>query len=66
MERFFAGLTMARVRRGSFRNVAELKSAISEYITEVNREPKPYVWTANVETIVGKIRRYTAICDSSH
>lgn len=66
VERFFASLTMDRVRRGSFRNVAELESAIAEYIDQVNREPKPYVWTATVETIMGKIARYKAICDSSH
>ena len=66
VERFFASLTTDRVRRGSFRNVAELKSAISEYIAHFNHDPKPYVWTASVETILGKIARYKAICDSSH
>jgi hypothetical protein len=32
VERFFAEITRKRIRRGTFKSVAELKSAIMEYI----------------------------------
>jgi transposase len=66
VERFFAGLTTHRIRRGSFRSVSELETAIAEYIAETNRRSKPLVWTASVERILGKISRYQAICESRH
>jgi transposase len=66
VERFFSKLTTHRIRRGSFRSVPELEAAVAEYIAEANRSPKPFVWTATVERIMGKIQRYQVICDSRH
>lgn len=66
VERFFARLTTQRIRRGSFRSVPELEAAVAEYISETNRHPKPLVWTATVQSIMGKIQRYQANCDSRH
>ncbi|MFO0981088.1 MAG: IS630 family transposase [Planctomycetota bacterium] len=57
IERFFRDLTDKRLRRGSFRNVPQLIEAIMSYIKANNEDPKPLVWTANVETILEKVGR---------
>ena len=57
VERFFGELTTKRIRRGVFRSVPELIQAIEEYITYHNAAPKPFVWTATVETIMEKVTR---------
>src|SRR3954468_18279058 len=43
VERWFAELTNKRIRRGVFRSVKELKSAIRAYIGIHNEDPKPFV-----------------------
>ena len=45
VERWFAELTNKRIRRGAFRSVKELQSAIREFISVHNENPKPFVWT---------------------
>jgi hypothetical protein len=45
VERWFAELTNKRIRRGVFRSVKELESAIREYIGVHNEDPTPFVWT---------------------
>ncbi len=57
VERFFGALTTKRIRRGVFRSVPELIQAIEEYITYHNAAPKPFVWTATVDTIMEKVTR---------
>jgi hypothetical protein len=34
-----------------------LQEAINRYLAEHNRDPKPFVWTADPEAIVEKVRR---------
>jgi hypothetical protein len=46
---------MKRIRRGSFKNVKELVKAIKQYIESHNQNPKLFVWTASVESIMKKI-----------
>jgi hypothetical protein len=41
----FMGIA-AKLRRGIFHDVAELKAAIDEWIEHRNRDPKPFTWTA--------------------
>ena len=55
VERWLRELTVKRVRRGSFRNVFELVKAIYEYIEENNKNSKPFVWKASVDSILNKI-----------
>ena len=43
VERFFRSITTDRLERGVFRSVAELTTAIKEYIAVHNRDPKPFV-----------------------
>lgn len=45
VERFFAEIIRKRIRRGAFKSVAKLKSAISEYLENHNADPKPFIWT---------------------
>src|SRR5262245_38759209 len=49
VERFFAEITEKRIRRGAFQSVAALEEAIKEYLDDHNRNPRPFVWTADAE-----------------
>ena len=57
IERWFAELTNKRIRRDSFFSVAELTTAITEFLAAWNENPKPFVWTATVDSIVAKLAR---------
>ena len=43
VERWFAGITRQRIRRGTFHSVAELNCAISQYLRENKRNPRPFI-----------------------
>jgi transposase len=66
IERWFAELTSKRIRRGTFRNVPELTQAIHEFLEGCNETPKPFAWTASVESIVEKVNRCNAIYETLH
>ena len=55
VERFFSEITTKRIRRGVFRSVLELISAIDEYLELHNRTPKPFIWTKTASDIITKI-----------
>jgi len=57
IERWFAELTNKRIRRGSFLGVDDLVAAIEEFLAAWNQDPKPFVWTATVASIVAKLAR---------
>ena len=57
VERWFGELTGKRLRRGVFVSVSDLKGAIDEFLKAWNTEPKPFVWTATVDSIVEKLSR---------
>jgi transposase len=57
IERFFSELTTKCVRRGAFSSVSDLLKAMEDFIAHHNADPKPYVWTAQVEKILNKIGR---------
>ena len=57
IERWFAELTNQRIRRDSFLSVDDLIAAIHEFLAAWNQKPKPFVWTATVESIVAKLAR---------
>ena len=57
IERWFAELTNRRIRRDSFFSVDELIAAINEFLAAWNENPKPFVWTATVDSIVAKLGR---------
>ena len=57
VERWFGELTGKRIRRGTFVSVADLVAAIEEYLVAWNTNPKPFSWTATVESIMEKLSR---------
>ena len=58
VERWFARITEDRIRRGTFLSVKELEAAIMDYIEHTNRNPKPFVWTASADAILGKVKAF--------
>ena len=58
IERFFALLTERALRRGVFRSVAELETAIQAYIVASNADPKPFRWTKSADDILASIQRF--------
>jgi len=57
VERWFGELTSKRIRRGSFFSVEDLEKAIDEFLAAWNKNPKPFVWTATVDSIQEKLSR---------
>jgi len=57
VERWFGELDDKAIRRGVFRSVDDLKASIDAFLTAWNKDPKPFVWTATVESIVEKLSR---------
>src|SRR6185295_14423854 len=66
VERFFAEITRKRIRRGAFSSVAELKSAIMEYLENHNADPKPFVWAKSAGEILEKVTRAKQALASQH
>ena len=58
VERWLAELTNKRIRRGVFRSVKDLETAIREYIDVHNEDPKPFTWTRTADQILDSIARY--------
>jgi hypothetical protein len=58
VERWFAERTNKRIRRGVFRSVRELETAIREYIDIHNQDPKPFAWTRTADQILDSIACY--------
>ena len=57
VERWFGHLDQKAIRRGVFRSVEDLKTCIDAFLTAWNKDPKPFVWTATVESITEKLSR---------
>jgi transposase len=57
VERFFAEITEKAIRRGVFRSVAALEKAIMEYLAAHNEDPKPFVWTADADLILERVKK---------
>jgi transposase len=57
IERFFRDLTVNRLRRGVFRDVIDLVTAIEAYVERHNETPKPFIWTASATDILEKVKR---------
>jgi transposase len=57
VENFFSKMTRQRIRRGVFRSIADLQTAINAYLAEHNVSPKPFVWTKSADAILAKLDR---------
>ena len=66
VERWFREITEKRIRRGAFKSVHALVAAIMEYLEANNADPKPFVWTASVQTILSKVKRANEVLETLH
>jgi transposase len=66
VERFFAEITRNRIRRSAFTGVADLKSAIMEYLENHNADPRPFMWTKSAGEILEKVARAKQALESQH
>jgi transposase len=57
VERLFAEVTERCVRRGSHTAVRTLEKAMLDYLDQRNRNPRPFVWAASADLILGKVER---------
>src|SRR5512142_2175936 len=57
VERLFGEVTERCVRRGSHTAVRALEKAMLDYLEQRNKDPKPFVWTADADLILGKVAR---------
>jgi hypothetical protein len=57
VERWFGKITTQRIRRGTFKSVPELVTAIYDYIKHDNADPKPFIWTKTAAEIILKVNR---------
>jgi transposase len=60
VERWFRELTEKAVRRAAFFSVPDLVKAIEGFLGAWNQNPRPFVWTAQLEDILKKIERARA------
>ena len=64
--RLLLQLTRQSLKRGVFRSVDDLESAITRYIAATNRNPKPFLWTADPNRIIEKLNRGNQVLASHH
>ena len=55
VEGWFSILTEKQIKRNSFPGVKVLIKAINEFVAEYQKNPHPFVWTANADDILRKI-----------
>ncbi len=66
VERWFRELTEKAIRRGVFYSVPDLVAAIEDYLKAHNDDPKPFVWTASIDSILEKVGRCKAVLETVH
>jgi len=67
VERWFAALTEKQIRRGTHRSTRQLETAIKDYLSIHNANPKPFVWTKTADEIFASLSRFCKrINDSGH
>ena len=59
-------MTRRRLRRGVFHSIVDLQAAINRYIEEHNDDPKPCVWTKDVNGILERVARVNQASESLH
>ena len=60
-----ADTTAAQTRR-VFKGIVDLQAAINRFLEETNASPKPFVWTADPDAIIEKVRRGKQVLESIH
>jgi len=57
VESWFSQLEMRALRRGSFRSVKQLKTAIEAFVESSNGKAEPWAWTKDAQKIIEKVAR---------
>jgi transposase len=57
VERWFGHLDNKAIKRGVFLSVEDLQASIAAFLNAWNASPKPFVWTATVQSIQEKLTR---------
>lgn len=66
VEGFFAKLTNRRLKRGAFCSIVDLQAAINRFDAETKQNPKPFVWAADPDASIEKVRRGKQALESIH
>jgi transposase len=66
VERWFRELTEKAIRRGVFHSVPDLTAAINAFLAAHNTDPKPFTWTASIDSILEKVGRCKAVLETVH
>jgi transposase len=66
VEGFFAKLSRRRLKRGVFRSIFDLHTAINRFVAETNQNPRPFSWTADPDKIIAAVKRGHQVLDSIH
>lgn len=67
VERWFAELTSRKLRRSAHRSVTELETDIRTWISEWNKDPRPFIWTKTADEILETLAAYCGLInDSGH
>jgi transposase len=66
VEGFFAKLTKRRLKRGVFRSITDLQTAINRFLDEHNQQSRPFTWTADPDKIIAAVKRGHQALDSLH
>jgi transposase len=66
VEGYFAKLTRQRLKRGVFRSVTELQTAITRFLAATNANPQPFTWTKDPSKIIAAVKRGHQLLDSIH
>jgi transposase len=66
VETFFSRLTRRRLKRGVFHSLVDLQAAINSFIADANRNPKPFVWTADPDRVLAAVKRGKQALESLH
>ena len=64
VERFFRDISENRLRRGGFKSLPELVTAIDDHVAHHNTAPKPFSWTKSARDILQKVIRANALLSS--
>ena len=52
-----AKLTRRRLKRGVFKWIVDLQTAVNRFITEADAQSEPFVWTKHPDTILAAVKR---------
>ena len=58
IERWFAALATAQLRRGTHQSVRALAKAIREFMKVHNTDGRPYMWMKSADEILASIKRF--------